>query len=249
MRPLLRLLLLFTGLLLQAKTVTVAAAANVSYAMTELSKAFRKEHSDTEIRVIVGSSGKLTAQIRHGAPYQLFLSADMDYPEALRKSGEAVTEPRVYARGALVLFSATPRDLGEGLDLLKSPEIKKVAMANPRTAPYGRAAKEALEKSGLMKAVKPKLIYGESVSQTVAYALRAADAGLIAKAPLFSPKLRSFREGKNWIDVDPSLYHPIDQGVVLLKPGAGDPAARDFYDFLLGPEARKILRRYGYLLP
>ena len=243
---------LLTALLsagLYAGTVTVAVAANASYAMGELIRAFQKSRPDTKFRTIVGSSGKLTAQIRHGAPYQIFLSADMDYPRALYRSGEAIEPPRTYARGALALFAPKARDLSRGLTLLEDPSIRRIAVANPRTAPYGRAAKEALEHAGLWQRLKERFVYGESVAQTVAYALRAADAGLIAKSALYSPKLRSFEEGRHWVEVDPSLYRPIEQGVVLLRPGAGDREARAFYEYLLSPEAREIFRRYGYLQP
>ena len=242
-------LLALLSLPLSAGIVTVAVAANASYAMPELIRVFHRVHPGTQIRTIVGSSGKLTAQIRHGAPYQIFLSADMGYPEALRRSGEAVTEPKVYARGALALFSLRPRDLSRGLSLLSAPSIHRIALANPRTAPYGRAAKEALQKSGLWERLKDRFVYGESVAQTVAYALRAADAALIAASALHSPSFEKFAAGKNWVDVDPKLYRPIDQGVVLLRPGSKNPEAESFYRFLLSPEAGRIFRRYGYRLP
>jgi molybdate transport system substrate-binding protein len=242
-------LFLLGGLLVRAGVVTVAVAANASYAMPALIHRFIQTHPETTIRTVVGSSGKLTAQIRHGAPYQLFLSADMGYPEALRRSGEAVTEPKVYARGALVLFTAAPRNLSAGLKILGDPSIRRIALANPRTAPYGRAAKEALQKSGLWKRLQKKFVYGESVGQTVIYALKAADAGLIAKSALHSPAFAAYRAGRNWVDVDPALYRPIEQGIVLLKAGASDPEARAFYAFLLGPEAGRIFRTYGYLRP
>jgi len=207
------------------------------------------DHPDTKIRTILGSSGKLTAQIRHGAPYQLFLSADTGYPEALRRSGDAVTEPKVYARGGLVLFSTKPRDFSGGLKILRTESVGKIVIANPRTAPYGRAAEEALKKSGLLPALRSRLVYAESVSQAVTYVLNAVDAGLIPKSALSASRLRKYRKGKNWVEVDPALYRPIEQSMVLLKPGADDPEARAFYDFLLSPPARGIFRRYGYLLP
>ncbi|WP_457596494.1 molybdate ABC transporter substrate-binding protein [Hydrogenimonas sp.] len=237
-------LLLLLALGLWAKTVTVAVAANVSYAIGDLVRAYEARHPGERIRTIVGSSGKLTAQIRHGAPYDLFLSADTAYPEALYREGRAVEKPRIYARGLLALLSPKPRDLSAGLAILTDDAIRRVAVANPKTAPYGKAAVEALKMAGLYAAIRPKLIFGQSVSQTLVYTLKAADAGLVARSALFSPTLRKMKKGRNWIEVDPSLYTPIDQGAALLKP-----EAKGFYDFLFGPEARKILKTYGYQTP
>ena len=243
------LLFLTVGQLLSAGEITVAVAANVSYAMEDLKRAFMQKHPETKIRVIVGSSGKLTAQIRRGAPFGLFMSADMGYPEALHKAGLALEEPKIYARGTLALFSLKPRDLSRGLQTLTDPNIRRIAIANPKTAPYGKAAAEALRRSGLYDTLRPKLIFAESVSQTVAYAMTAADAGFVAKSALFSEKLRRYRTPDHFRDVDPALYTPIAQGIVLLKRAKGDNAYRAFYDFVLGPDAAAIFRRYGYLLP
>ncbi len=243
------LLLLVSFVFLNASEVTVAAAANVSYAMRALSRAFEAEHPGTKIRVVVGSSGKLTAQIRRGAPYDLFLSADMDYPGALAAAGVTAAPPRPYASGALVLLSPRPRDLSRGLKVLLDPSVRRIAVANPRTAPYGRAAREALEHAGLYGALRSRLVYGESIAQTVAYALTAADIALVAKSALFSSRLRGMKAGSQWADVNASLYTPIRQGAVLLKRAVGNEDAAAFYDFLYGEKARKIFREYGYLLP
>jgi len=240
---------LFFALSLAAHTITIAVAANVSYAIDDLKKAFEAKHPDIEVRVILGSSGKLTAQIRRGAPYGLFMSADMGYPEALERSGDAITPPRVYAKGVLALFSPRPRDLSRGLETLLRPDIRRIAVANPRTAPYGKAAVQALKKAGLYEKLLGKFVYGESISQTLTYTLRAADIGIVAKSSLMSPKLRHFRQGTHWVDVDPHLYTPIDQGIVLLRPAGGRADYRAFYDFILSDEARTIFKRYGYLLP
>ena len=240
---------LLITLSLAAEPLTVAFAANLGYAAKDLVKAYEAAHPGRKVRVILGSSGKLTAQIRHGAPYHLFLSADMGYPTALYQTGFAVKAPKVYARGVLALFSRKPQDLSKELKILTDSSIRRIAVANPSTAPYGRAAVEALRKAGLYERIKNRLIFAESVSQTTTYALTAADVGLIARSALFSGKMRRFKEGRNWITVDPSLYTPIDQGIVLLKHGAGDPDARAFYRFVLSPETNTIFRNYGYELP
>jgi molybdate transport system substrate-binding protein len=238
------LILAMFAISVAAQTVTVAVAANVSYAVEDLVKAFEKGHPATHVRVILGSSGKLTAQIRRGAPFDLFLSADTGYPEALHADGVGLQKPRVYARGLLALLSPKPRELDPGLRTLLSPQISRIAVANPKTAPYGRAAVAAMKKAGLYRQVLPRLIYGESVSQTLTYTLRAADVGIVAKSALMSPKMRRFKEGKNWVEVDRGLYRPIAQGMLLLSPNG-----RAFYDFLTSEEARKIFEAYGYLKP
>ncbi len=241
------LLLLFLGVL-SAEEITVAVAANVRYAMAELKKSFETKH-DINLRIITASSGKLAAQIGSGAPFDLFLSANMKYPKYLRKEGLALTEPRVYAKGSLVLWSCKPIDLGSGLKILTDPEVARIAIANPKNAPYGTEALKALKKAGIYESIASKLIFGESVSQTNRYIVsEAADAGITAKSVVRSPKMA--RKGV-YIDLDPSLYDPIEQGVVLLKHARKHhfTAAKTFYDFLFGPKAKKIFEKYGYFVP
>ncbi|KYJ86192.1 molybdate ABC transporter substrate-binding protein [Sulfurovum riftiae] len=241
--------LLLIAIALNAGEIRIAVAANVSYAIEPLIKAFNNEYPDSKVNVILGSSGKLTAQISHGAPYDLFLSANMKYPEALYENGEAVTKPVVYAQGSLAFFSVKEQDFSKGMALLKELSIKRIAVANPKTAPYGVAAEEALKKAKVYNDVKDKLIYGESISQTVSYAATATDMGIIAKSSLFSPRMSKYEKEKHWKDVDPKLYTPIDQGMVLLKHGSRNSEARAFYDFILGAKAKKILLDFGYLIP
>jgi molybdate transport system substrate-binding protein len=240
------LTILFSALALNAGEIKIALAANVGYAIEPLKKAFYDLHPDTKIEVVLGSSGKLTAQIRNGAPYELFLSADMKYPEALYQDKIAVTKPVIYAQGALAYLSVKQRDFTQGIVLIKSEDILKIAIANPKTAPYGTAAVEAMKNAKLYESVKDKFVYGESISQTVTYAMTAADIGFIAKSSLFSPQMAQFKQGINWMEVDEKLYTPIDQGMVLLKKGEDNDEAKSFYDFILSDKARKILINYGY---
>jgi len=232
--------------LVSAGEIKIAVAANVSYAIEPLKKAFYALYPETNIEVILGSSGKLTAQIKNGAPYELFMSANMKYPEVLYKEGIAVTKPIVYAQGALAYFSVNPQDFTQGMRLLTDDKIQKIAIANPKTAPYGVAALEALKHAKVYDTVREKLVYGESISQTMSYAMNAADIGLIAKSSLFSHSMAHFKEGSNWSDVDETLYTPIDQGMVILKKAEGNPEVKNFYDFMLSAEARKILENFGY---
>jgi len=243
------LFILFTlNIALFAETITIAVAANVSYAMDEIKAEFVKEHPQIKVRVSLGSSGKLTAQIKNGAPYGLFMSANMKYPQALFEDKIATTKPVVYAQGALAMLSVKPRDLSEGLALLEEPSIKKIAVANPKTAPYGIAAKEALQNAGLYEKLKPKFVYGESISQTVSYTVTATEIGIIAKSSLYSLRMQHFKENVNWTSIDTNLYTPIEQGLVLLKEGRDIKEYQEFYDFILSKKAQAIFLKYGYTI-
>jgi len=223
--------------------IKVAVAANVSYAMNDLKKEFHQINPDIQVDVIVGSSGKLTAQIMHGAPFDLFLSANMKFPIALYNAQISKHQPVIYAEGTLALFSTKAKDFSDNLAVLKHTDIRKIAIANPKTAPYGLAAKEALENAKLYALLKEKFVYGESIAQTVSYAATSADIGLIAKSSLFSPQMNGYKEYTNWITVNKAFYTPISQGMVRLNDKA---EVKAFYDFILSPQARKILQSFGY---
>jgi molybdate transport system substrate-binding protein len=240
--------LLFFHFYLFASSVHVAVAANVSYAIKALVAEFHNKHPDIKVEVSTASSGKLTAQIKNYAPYEIFLSANMFYPNELYKSGYAITQPKVYAKGSLALLSVDPRDLKQGVYVLKSKDIHRIAIANPKTAPYGIAAKEALENAKLYKVLYPKFIFGDSIATTLIYTMKAADIGIIAKSALFSPQMKHFKKGINFVDVDKKLYNPIKQGIVMLKTAQNNAHAALFYDFLLSDDAKKIFREYGYIV-
>jgi len=240
--------LLFAGSL-YAGTINIAVAANVSYAIDDLKKEFNKLYPDTKVNVTLGSSGKLTAQIKNGAPYQLFMAANMKYPEALYSDGIAITRPLIYAQGSLAYLSNKKQDFSQGIKLVESSKINKIAVANPKTAPYGKAAVEAMKNGGVYNNVVSKYVYAESISQTVSYAVTAADIGFIAKSSLYSPKMSQYKKGINWADVDPKLYTPINQGVVVLKNAEDNTEVSAFYTFMLSAKAKKILNDFGYLVP
>ncbi len=234
---------------LNAGTITIAVAANVSYAIEDLKKEFNKQDPDTKVKVILGSSGKLTAQITHGAPYHLFMSANMRYPQALYENSNAITKPVVYAQGALAYLSVKKLDLSQGMQLLKSKKISRIAIANPKIAPYGIAAMEAIKNANIYEDIKKKFIYGESISQTVSYTVTATDIGIIAKSSLFSSKMSRFQKGINWMDVEADLYTPINQGIVILKEGKNNTEVQAFYRFILSKNAKKIFKDFGYTTP
>ena len=230
-------------LLLFGDKINIAVAANVSYAIPQLIKEFNKIYPDIVVEPILGSSGKLTAQISHGASYGIFMSANMKYPQRLYERKIAISKPVVYAQGALAFLSVKKHDFSKGMELLKDKDIRVIATANPKTAPYGIAAKEAMKNAGVYNEIKHKFVYGESISQTVSYTVMAADIGLVAKSSLFSPKMSRFKKGINWIDVDKNLYTPINQGMVLLKQNKD---TKLFYDFILSEKAKEIFKEFGY---
>lgn len=241
-------LLLASSAALSAEPLTVAVAANVKYAFADLQQEFTRQ-TGIPVRAAFGSSGKLTAQIESGAPFDLFLSADMKYPAALYARKLATAAPTVYANGVLVLWTVKPLDLTRGLKVLTDPAVQKIAIANPALAPYGREAVKALDHLGLRAAVEGKLVYGESISQTSQYIdSGAADAGFTAKSIVLAPSV----QGKgHWVEVPRDSYQPIAQGVVILKYGEDThaKAAHRFVEFLASPAARTIFEKYGYVLP
>ena len=235
--------LLFIIVSLEAKEITIAVAANVSYAIEPLVHTFQTKYTDIKVNIIIGSSGKLTAQIMHGAPYGLLLSANMDYPETLYRQGLTQEKPVIYAYGALALISTHTYNDSLGLALLRDKEIKKIAIANPRTAPYGVATVEALKHAKLYQVLTHKFVYGESIGQTLIYATQVADIGIVSKSSLYSPKLTHYKHGKDWVDLPKDLYTPIAQGMVRLD---STPEIKYFYDFMRSADAKKILKAYGY---
>ncbi|PJZ69735.1 molybdate ABC transporter substrate-binding protein [Leptospira perolatii] len=228
--------------------LTIAVAANLQHTIIEIEKEFEAE-TKIPVDVVLGSSGKLTTQIKEGAPYDVFISADMNYPENLFKSGWSDAPPKPYARGLLVLWSRKA-DLSkqDDLNLLLSPNIKKIAIANPETAPYGKAAVEALKELKIYDKVKHKLVFGESISQTNQFIIsQAADLGITSKSTVIAEELR----GKEmWIDIDPALYNAITQGMIILKHGkeSHPEESRKFYDFIASEKSKAIFLKYGYLL-
>jgi len=242
MRSWLVVVLFFLGSHLQAQKLRIAVAANAQFVVEKLQAEFERQ-TRIELEPIVNSSGKLTAQIQQGAPFDVFLSADMTYPNALYQSGQATTKPAVYAYGVLVLWASKDLDVSKGLALLTSDQVRKIAVANPKTAPYGAAATEVLTRQQLLGKLQPKIVYGESIAQVNQYLVSGAvDAGFTAKSVVLEPSL----QGKgNWAPVKGAA--PIPQGVVLLKGASAN--ARRFYDFLFSPPARAIFQQYGYQLP
>ena len=228
--------------------LTVAVAANMQYTIKELIAEFNKT-DNTEIEVITGASGNLTQQIMGGAPFDIFVSADEQYPQELADKGFTLEAPKVYAQGQLVLWSARPGiEPQSDLQLLLNDSIKRIAIANPETAPYGHAAVSLLEKYGLYDKVQSKLVKGESITQASQFiATQNADIGFTAKAIVVSREM----EGKGkWVDLNGNDYPAIEQSAALLKHAqqSNETAARKFYGFLYSAEAKAIYQKFGYLV-
>jgi len=230
-----------------AARITVAAAADLKFAMEEIVAAFRQANPADEVEVIYGSSGKFHAQIRNGAPYDLFFSADILYPRELVQAGLAASEVIPYARGRIVLWSATLQADKLTLATLADPGITRVAIANPRHAPYGRRAEEALRAAGLWETVRPKLVYGENIAQTAQFVQSgSAQVGIIALALALNPQLA--RQGGHWL-IPEHLHTPLEQGFILTRRARGNALARRFADFMQSPTVSTVMRKYGFQLP
>jgi molybdate transport system substrate-binding protein len=233
----------------QKKTVRVAAAADLQAAMPEIAKAFATQ-AGTTIDVAYGSSGNFYAQIQNGVPLDVFFSADNEYPRKLQESGFA--EPyssTIYGIGKIVLWMPARAKCNpdrDGWRCLQDPAVKKIAIANPAHAPYGRAAVAALQKAGIYDAVKAKLVLGENISQAAQFVQSGnAEAGIIADSLTVSPALQG---GKKWI-IPAELYAPIEQTVVMLKSAKEKFAAQEFIKFVTQGPGREILAKYGFEPP
>jgi molybdate transport system substrate-binding protein len=223
--------------------LTIAVAANMQFAMEELALAYT-EQTGRPCQVITGSSGKLTAQIVEGAPFDVLVSADMKYPQSLHDRGLSETDPEVYAYGNLVLWTLSD-SLHLSMTALKGEDVGHIALANPKTAPYGVAAEEVLKHYGIYESVRDKLVFGESIAQTNQFITSgAAEVGFTAMSVVLSPKMAG--RGR-WISPDPASYRPISQGLVVIRRDAGsNTGGLAFRDFLFSDRAREILNRYGY---
>ncbi len=223
--------------------ITIAAAANMQYAIRALAADFT-DRTDIQCDLVISSSGKLTAQIMEGAPYDIFLAANMKYPEYLESNKKAANTPKIYAYGKLVLWTVDP-DSELSIDILTDSTVGKIAIANPKTAPYGEAAIEVLEKRDLFDSISDKLVYGESIAQTNQFvSTEAVELGFTALSVVLSDPLKG--KGR-WIVIPENQYSPIEQGVVLIKHNKGvNQLSQSFFTYLFSEEAGKILEEFGY---
>jgi len=227
-----------------AAEVSVALAANFSAPMQKIAAAFEQDTGHKAV-LSTGATGKFYAQIRHGAPFQLLLAADQTTPERLEREGLAVAGTRfTYAIGQLVLWSTEPGLVDAEGAVLRSERFTRIALADPKLAPYGAAALETLDKLGLRQQLQSKFVQGENIAQTYQFVASGnAPLGFVALSQVFADG--RIREGSAWI-VPAELHSPLLQDAVILKAGADNPAALALADYLRGEKARSIMQSYGY---
>jgi len=233
-----------------ASEVGVAAAADLSVVLKEIADGFQKK-TGVKVKLSFGASGALTQQIQNGAPFDVFFSADMDYPRQLIAAGEADNASLYqYAVGKLVLWVPADSTLDiehQGLNVLFDPSVKKIAIANPQHAPYGRAAVAALKHGGVYDRVSDRLVLGENVSQAAQFVESGnAQAGFLPLAHAVAPALRG--KGKYW-EVPEDTYPPLAQGVVALSRSQHKKEAAEFLEYIKTKESAELFRKYGFTLP
>jgi molybdate transport system substrate-binding protein len=232
-----------------AQEITVAAASDLQFAFQDVAARFEKD-TGKKVKLIFGSSGNFFAQIQNGAPFDLFFSADIDYPKRLEAAGLAESGTLYqYATGKLVLWvrNESQLDLSHGLQVLLDPAVQEIAIANPAHAPYGRAAVAAMKQEQLYDKVSGKFVMGENISQTASFVVAgSADIGIVALSLALAP---SMKEKGRYVEVPANEYPAIDQGAVVLKSSANKEVARQFLAFLKTAAVVQLLRSYGFAIP
>jgi molybdate transport system substrate-binding protein len=243
---------LFLGLgsrLTPAQEITVAAAADLQFAMQEVGARFQQESGKT-VKLIYGSSGNFAQQLQNGAPFDMFFSANLDYPRQLEGAG--LTEPGTlyqYAIGKIVVWvpNASKLDVSSGLKALLDPSIKKIAIANPEHAPYGKAAVAAMQKENIYEQVKNKFVLGENISQTASFvASGSADVGVVALSLALSPNMKD--KGR-YAEVPAGDYPAIEQACVIMRSSKNKDVAEQFLKFVQSLPIRDLLQKYGFAIP
>jgi molybdate transport system substrate-binding protein len=228
----------------QSPELTVAAAADLSNAFEEIGRQFEASHK-IKVTFVFGSTGLLTRQIENGAPMDLFAAANVDYINQLEQKGLIVPGTKAtYARGRITLWTTADSPLQiEKLADLTRPEVKRIAIANPDHAPYGLAAQQALQTAGIWDTVKPKLVFGDNIRQTLQYAETGnVDVSIVALS------LSQQSKGR-WTLIPEEMHQPIDQALAVMKSTHNENAAREFASFVTGPEGRAVLAQYGFAFP
>lgn len=242
-------LVLISAVFCKAQELTVAAAADLRPAVEQIAKHFEAA-TGVKLRVSYGSSGNFYQQLQNGAPFDVFLSANVDYPKRLHAAGFVVKGSYYeFARGSIVVLvrSNSPLDLKTGLRVLTEPQVSKVAIADPGHAPYGQAAMAALKSEGLYEKVQSKLVTGENISQAASFVLSgAADAGIVAKSLALSPTAAS---QVRFVEVPAADYPPLLQAMVVLKSSKNQQEATKFESFMRGSEAKSFLKQFGFEVP
>lgn len=245
-RTLLAVLYLAATVSAEPSKLAITAAADLKFCLDLLVQDFKKSRPEADIQVTYGSSGKAFTQLKQGAPFDLYFSADVEYPNKLVEAGLTAGKPRLYALGRIVLWSAGEdaskldiRDLGDS-------RFTKIAIANPLHAPYGKRAEEALRRAGIWENVRSRLVLGENIAQAAQFVQSgSAPVGILALSLVKSPAFA----GQGCSLIPDSLHSPLEQALVVLKRAEKNPLAVEFVDYLFQPQARRIFERYGFALP
>jgi molybdate transport system substrate-binding protein len=253
-RPLFRFaasVLLVLGFAMQGahagEKITIAAAADLKFALDEIVGLFNRTHPTDRVETVYGSSGKFHTQIRQGAPFDLYFSADIAYPRKLEEQGFAASEVQPYALGRIVLWSPSRDASKMTLADLADSSMRKIAIANPKHAPYGKRAEEALKAAGVWEKVEARLVYGENIAQAAQFVQSGnAQIGIIALSLALSPELA--KQG-GYALISDRLHQPLEQGFIVTRRAADNPLAQAFARFMVGKEARAVMSRYGFVLP
>ena len=229
--------------------ITVAAASDLNYAIKEVIEEYQKA-TGNHVKLSLGSSGNFYAQIQNGAPFDLYFSADIGYPKKLEEAGLIVPGSLYrYAVGRIVLWTShtANRDVSRGLDVLRDPRIKKIAIANPKHAPYGRAAVAAMQHFKVYDDAKDRLVLGENISQAAQFIESGAcDVGVIALSLALAPTMKA--AGTYW-EIPSDAHPPLEQGAAILKSSKQQKTSQDFVEFMRGTHGQEIMSRYGFTLP
>lgn len=229
------------------RQMTIAAASSLHLAMDDILVTYHRAHPQDRIAVTYGSSGKLVTQIEQGAPFDLFFSADSEYPKQLVAADGASGDPVPYAMGRIVIWSASVDARKLTLADLLKPSFTRIAIANPQHAPYGLRAEQALRAAGVWDALQPRLVYGDNIAQTAQFASSGnVPACIIALSLALDPRMAKLG---SYAIVPSSLHQPLLQSFVLTRRGGGNALAHDFAHYMQGTAARDVLRRYGLDLP
>jgi len=229
----------------QQPKVTIAAAADLKFAMDSIITFYKAQNPGADIQVIYGSSGKFFQQITNGAPFDIFFSADVDYPNKLKDKGLTAGDIKTYGIGQIVLWSKKTDPNKELMNTLLDAGIKKIAIANPEHAPYGKRAEESLHYYQLYDKIQSKLVFGENISQTAQFVTTgAADIGIVALSLALSPAMKSL--GGKYYLIPEQSHSPLEQAYTLLKHSTGNSTATKFYNFISSSTAVTILKYYGF---
>ncbi|HEU4790809.1 MAG TPA: molybdate ABC transporter substrate-binding protein [Flavobacterium sp.] len=225
--------------------ITIVAAANLKVALDSITTVFKIQNPTIDAQVTYGASGKLFEQISNGAPFDLFFSADMDYPNELKKKNLTASEVKMYATGKLAIWSKKTDPNVKKMNSLLNVNITKITIANPATAPYGEKAVESLKFYKVYDKVKSKLVFGENITQAAQFTTTgAADIGIVALSLVLTPNMQ--KEGGKYYIIPEKSHAPLEQGCVILKRAQGNANAIKFYNFISSKKATAILKHYGY---